>query len=514
MTVETLHSTRNIRVDHIRPSPYQPREGKEDETIEELVESLSTQGLLQPVAVRLVDEAKGEYECVFGHRRIEAASRLKWAELPAIVLEITDQESADRLLEENLRRLDLTATAKARFLQRYIADFGLTQEQVGERFGMAQETVSNYLRILNVPEEVKALVDEGRLTISHVKELLPLSDWPEAMVKRAASAAAPKGQTASHATPVRDMGSSVRWDREELQRRTKAKAVRVKAKTSKEPSFAKRLLAGLKASDDKKVLYTDPESGLPLMFARVIVDNITLSPVKPVFRQKEYNPQSDSELLKALDKLGLSLHYNEDGPTFDYQQQNRFTYYLSSSLRHQAGKKYKGACPCGGEHVAVRGWGVEKGDPGQPTDFYARNTKTEGAPKTAVYCSEPTKVNIVLAELVKKAHEETQREIAKQNETLTRFYTDVAPTGDARVAAFLVGCATGEFEPAEKALNNPREAWVTVCEYLGDEFTRWRGGRRNEHAGSLQQLVAVVMGEAQTAKPKAKGRGKKEAGNP
>ena len=514
MTTEVEHSTRNIRLEKIRPSPYQPREGKDDETIEELVESMRTQGLLQPVAVRLVDGKKGEYECVFGHRRIEAAARLHWKEIPALLLEITPQESADRLLEENLRRLDLTATAKARFLQRYIADFGLTQEQVGERFGMAQETVSNYLRTLNVPEEVAALVDEGRLTISHVKELLPLSDHPEAMVKRAQAAAAPKGKPATtHATPVRELASSVGGDRQDIRAREAKKSVRVKAKTSKEPALAKRLLAGLTPTDDKAVPYTDPESGLPLLFARVIVDNLTLRPCKPTFAQKDYNPQSDSELVKAVEKLGLVLGYSGTKAAFTHQDQHGRQYHLSASLRHKAGKKYTGPCPCGGEHVAVRGWGVEKGDPGQPTDYYHRDTDTKGAPKTVIYCADPKAVNIVLAGLVKKGAEAEQERKRQEGLSLEAFLQDVAPQGGAPVAAFLIGCVTGELPTAEKALTFPGEAWVEVCKHLVDELTGWR--RTNGNPG-IQQLVAVVTGEAKAPAPKAKPkRGKKvEAGNP
>jgi len=512
MTTEVkAHSTRNIPLAKIVPNPYQPREGDSD-TLDELAESIRAQGLLQPIAVRgpltVGKSKKPVYECVFGHRRIAAALKLGWKEISAVILDVSPQEAADRLLEENLRRDDLTATDKARFLQKYMADFGETQTQVGERFGMAQETVSNYLRILNVPDEVQALVDEGRLTGSHVKELLPLSDHPQAMIKRALASAAPKGKGADQAVSVRTVAERVGWDKTDEDRKDHDKRRKIAAKTTKGPALAKRLLAGLTATEDKRVPYVDPESGLPLLFGRAKVGGVLLAPVKPAFIQKDYNPQSDPELVKALDKLGVKLGYGNDGPHLIYNEQSQNVYHLSTALRKKTGTGYKGPCPCGGEHVAVRGWGVEKGDPIK--DNYAwGDTETKGAPKTVIYCTNPLAVNIALAGPVLKEFESKQEKERQEKLTLEAFLKDVAPLGGAPVAAFLIGCSTGDLAPVEKALTYPGEAWAALCERYADDYTDWRG--RNTGNPGIQRLVAVATGQAKAAEPKEKKARKKKA---
>ena len=509
MTTEVkAYSAENLALAKIRPSPYQPREG-EDETLAELAESLRTQGQLQPIQVRTLED--GGYECVFGHRRIDAAASLGWKEISAVVTDITPQEAADRLLEENLRRADLTATEKARFLRRYQTDFELTQTQVGERFGIAQETVSNYLRLLNVPEEVQKLVDEGRLTGSHVKEILRLPE-AKAQVKTAQWAAAPEGSAPEDRRGM--TVNSTKWHVDStLNQRKEREANRERTENIRDvegPKLGDRLTKGLKPTDDPKVPYRDDESGLPLLFAGVRVKGLLLRPAKPPITQKEYDPVTDPALRKELDALGVRVEYrrpvdddDEDvEPVLDYNQRVKQRYTVTTALKEKLGASHRKPCPCGGEHVAVRGWGVETGLPEEQPAWNSYDTKTGGAPKTVIYCSDPKAVNLTVARHFKANHDAERDRQRQDGLAFERFLEGPALKGGPQVAAFLIGCASGDFEKADKALTHPGPAWVELCRGTAREFTRYR----NNPGATLQHLLQVVTGEVPPKKGK-KGKG-------
>lgn len=172
--VEPEGPVRELPVDRIRPNPYQPRTEFGEEGLERLVESIRENGLLQPLVVR---PAEGEgWEIVAGERRYRALVELDRDSAPVVVRELTDRQMLVLALVENLQRENLSPLEEARGYRQLMRDFDLTQAQVAERVGRDRTTVSNTIRLLNLPEAVQALVEEGALTAGHARAVLGLDD--------------------------------------------------------------------------------------------------------------------------------------------------------------------------------------------------------------------------------------------------------------------------------------------------------------------------------------------------
>ncbi len=175
-----------VRLELLFDNPYQPRQVYTG--IEELAENIRMNGLLQPPMARSV---KGHYELAFGHRRLRAYRHLAsqagqdWARMPVIVRQLTDDEMARHAWSENHNREDVSAVEEARLFQRMMNDFGLTQQEIADDIGKSRSAVANTLRLLQLPAEVQTLIDEGKLTERHGRELLRLSavpTWQQAMI--------------------------------------------------------------------------------------------------------------------------------------------------------------------------------------------------------------------------------------------------------------------------------------------------------------------------------------------
>ncbi len=158
----------------IDASPWQPRKEFDADKLAELADSLKTQGLVQPVVVR----RRGErYELVAGERRLRAASLLEWEKLPAVVIEADDARMPELALVENLQRDDLNPLEIAAAYEALQRDYGLTHQQIAERLGISSRSqVTNLLRLLELPEEVKKLVAADRLSSTKARALLALTD--------------------------------------------------------------------------------------------------------------------------------------------------------------------------------------------------------------------------------------------------------------------------------------------------------------------------------------------------
>ncbi len=167
-------SLRELPLDSIVPSPFQPRRRIPEEELEELVKSVKEKGVLQPVLVREV--SGGVYELVAGHRRFLAARRAGLSSIPAIVKRLSDEEALTVALIENLQRQDLNPVEEAEGYRRLVEEFGLSQEEVARRVGKDRSTVANALRLLKLPREVKEDLIEGRLTAGHARALLSLEE--------------------------------------------------------------------------------------------------------------------------------------------------------------------------------------------------------------------------------------------------------------------------------------------------------------------------------------------------
>ena len=160
---------RMLPVARLRPNPYQPRKTFSAEGLEELCGSIREHGMLQPIVVR---PDGTDFEVVAGERRLRAAQALELPEVPVVVRAATDEEMQTLALVENLQREDLNAMEKARALRAMMRNFDLRQEDVATRVGKALKAIANVLRLLDLPEEIQVLVEEGHLSGAHARALL------------------------------------------------------------------------------------------------------------------------------------------------------------------------------------------------------------------------------------------------------------------------------------------------------------------------------------------------------
>jgi ParB family transcriptional regulator, chromosome partitioning protein len=158
-----------VPVEEIRPNPYQPRHAMDDTALHELSESIRQHGVLQPIVLR---RAAGGYELVAGERRYRAAQLAGLSRVPACVRDYTDRQSLEIALVENLQREDLGALEAARAYRRLIDEFGLTQEQIASQLGKSRTTVTNTLRLLQLPHRVQRSLEAGEISEGHARAML------------------------------------------------------------------------------------------------------------------------------------------------------------------------------------------------------------------------------------------------------------------------------------------------------------------------------------------------------
>lgn len=169
---EPTSALRDLPIAAIHPNPFQPRRSFNPEELQELEASLRATGLLQPITVRQV--AEGTYQLVAGERRLRAATRIGWTDIPAIVKEFDDRDMLVLAMVENLQRSDLNPIDEALGYERLTRDFGHTQQQVADAVGKDRSTIANFLRLLTLPEGIRKLVRDGQLTLGHARALLAL----------------------------------------------------------------------------------------------------------------------------------------------------------------------------------------------------------------------------------------------------------------------------------------------------------------------------------------------------
>ncbi|MFO0754099.1 MAG: ParB/RepB/Spo0J family partition protein [Thermodesulfovibrionales bacterium] len=161
-----------IDIDKIRPNEYQPRKVFRDEALQDLSASIKEKGVLQPVIVsRLAD---GAFRLIAGERRWRAATLAGLKKIPALIKDVSSQDAIEIALIENIQREELNPIETADALQRLLKEFNLTQEALSQRVSKDRATIANYLRILKLPDEIKALINNSSLTLGHAKALLSL----------------------------------------------------------------------------------------------------------------------------------------------------------------------------------------------------------------------------------------------------------------------------------------------------------------------------------------------------
>ncbi len=169
-----------VRMDDIRPNPNQPRRDFDDDSLQELANSIRQIGVIQPITLR--DMGNGSYIIIAGERRWRASQRCGLTTIPAYIRTVDDENMMEMALVENIQRQDLTALEVALAYQNLIEQYNLTQEQLSERVGKNRATVTNYLRLLKLPAPIQVALRNREIDMGHARALLALSD-PEAQLK-------------------------------------------------------------------------------------------------------------------------------------------------------------------------------------------------------------------------------------------------------------------------------------------------------------------------------------------
>ena len=165
---------REVPIEFLRANPFQPRHVFREEDLADLSNSIREKGILQPIVVRPVQGQADSYEIVAGERRWRAAQKAQLHQVPIIVKELTDAESLEIAIIENVQRADLNAIEEAAGYDRLMAQFEYTQEQVSKLIGKSRSHVANTLRLLTLPDGVRSLIEQGKLTAGHARPLIGL----------------------------------------------------------------------------------------------------------------------------------------------------------------------------------------------------------------------------------------------------------------------------------------------------------------------------------------------------
>jgi ParB family chromosome partitioning protein len=163
-----------LAIDQIDQNPHQTRREFDEDTLRELADSIAAQGVVQPIVVR--PGKQGRFTLILGERRLRASVRLGKTTIPAIVKRVSEQQAGEMTLVENLQREDLNCVEQAEAFANLSTQFKLTQEEIGARAGVSREKVSNFMRLLSLPEGVIGALQKGTLNYSHARVLLTLRD--------------------------------------------------------------------------------------------------------------------------------------------------------------------------------------------------------------------------------------------------------------------------------------------------------------------------------------------------
>lgn len=177
-------SSDEIAMELIERNPYQPRRDFDQAAIDELADSIRRHGILQPLLVRPRPNGETGYQLVAGERRWRAAQQVGLETIPCRVLDFQDQQVSEAALEENLKRQDLNVLEKAQAFKDYLDRFGGTIEELGRQLSLNRATVSNMMRLLELPGDVQTMVRDNKITAGHAKAILPLSETQQLELAR------------------------------------------------------------------------------------------------------------------------------------------------------------------------------------------------------------------------------------------------------------------------------------------------------------------------------------------
>ena len=266
---ENRNETVSLKISQIEPNRNQPRRSFDEEALQELAESIREHGVLQPILVR--PQIYGDYQIVAGERRYRASRIAGLTEIPAIIRELSDSETMQIALIENLQRSDLSVLEEAKGYKTLIDEYGFSQEDVARTVGKSRSAVANTLRLLGLPEDVVPFLDDGRLSAGHARALLAIED--KKAIKQTAEKVAKEGLS------VRETESLVK-----------------KINTSK-PSKKK------KTSVEKPSLYTEVELSLSEHLGTKVSVNQNKAKGAGELVIEFYNPEELFALANKIEKL-------------------------------------------------------------------------------------------------------------------------------------------------------------------------------------------------------------------
>jgi len=174
--LDQIRTSKPVPIEFLRPGKYQPRRIMDSEHIEELADSIRDKGIIQPIIVRRHPDEAQAYEIIAGERRWRAAQVARLHEVPIIVKNFDDKETLEVALIENLQRQDLSPLEEAEGYQRLMDEFGHTQEILAKGIAKSRSHVANMVRLLTLPDDVKALIDAGKLSAGHARALIGAFD--------------------------------------------------------------------------------------------------------------------------------------------------------------------------------------------------------------------------------------------------------------------------------------------------------------------------------------------------
>ena len=172
--LEVISSMSEISLTLIETNPYQPRTRFDEEALQELADSIRTQGIIQPITVRQI--GRDQYQLISGERRLQASKIAGLTAIPAYIRTANDQQMLEMALIENIQRENLNAMEIALSYQRLITECSLKQEELGERVGKNRTTVNNYIRLLRLPPVIQAALRDGKVSMGHARAIINIDD--------------------------------------------------------------------------------------------------------------------------------------------------------------------------------------------------------------------------------------------------------------------------------------------------------------------------------------------------
>jgi ParB family chromosome partitioning protein len=185
-SVATKNELETLPIEQLQPGKYQPRKDMSSEALEDLSNSIKAQGIIQPIVVRPIGD--NSYEIIAGERRWRAAQLAEMAVIPCLIKDVPDESAVAIALIENIQREDLNAMEEAIALERLLTEFELTHQEVAQAIGKSRTTVTNLLRLNNLSEEVKTLLERGDIDMGHARALLSLQTDQQIITARTVAA--------------------------------------------------------------------------------------------------------------------------------------------------------------------------------------------------------------------------------------------------------------------------------------------------------------------------------------